>query len=160
MTASTDDMERPTRNGSSAPGLRDFEALTPDPRYRSVDTVDPAVALTIPASSRYLRLARLTAAGLAGDLGFPVEAVEDLRVAVDELCAALIDGVDDDTSLHLTYAEVDGGLEISGRCAAAGAAPITLDTVARELLNILADAYALETTGDERTFQLRKQPGS
>jgi len=160
MTAPMDDTVRNDRNGSGSPGLRDFGSLSPDPRNRSVDTAAPAVTLSIPASSRYLRLARLTASGLAGDLGFPVEAIEDLRVAVDELCAALIDGIDDATSLHLTYAEIDGGLEIAGRCDATGAAPVALDVVARELLTILADTYVLETVSDERTFLLRKHPGS
>ena len=34
------------------------------------------VRLVIPARARYLRLARLTAAGIAGDLGFGLEAVK------------------------------------------------------------------------------------
>ena len=34
----------------------------------------------------YLRLVRLTAAGLASRLGFTFDEVEDLRIAVDELC--------------------------------------------------------------------------
>ncbi len=120
----------------------------------------PSVELVIPSSPRYLRLARLTAAGLAGDLGFGVEAIEDLRVSIDELCAALIDGLDDTAALALTYREVDGSLEVEGRCPANGAGRPELDAVATELLAILADSYALDVDGDDRTFRLRKQSGS
>ena len=49
------------------------------------------IRLSIPAELRFLRIARLTAAGIAGDLGFGLQDVEDLRVAVDEMCAALIE---------------------------------------------------------------------
>ena len=37
----------------------------------------------------FLRLARVTAAGLAGRLGFSFDEVEDLRLAIDELCFGL-----------------------------------------------------------------------
>ncbi len=120
----------------------------------------PAVELVIPAAPRYLRLARLTAAGLAGDLGFPVDAIEDLRVSVDELCAAVIEGLDSSASLRLTYRETNGALEIAGRCPANGAAVPELDAVARELLAILAETYELGANDGERTFLLRTHAGS
>jgi serine/threonine-protein kinase RsbW len=48
------------------------------------------VDLTIPSGADLLVLARLTAATVASRAGFDVEEVEDLRLAVDELCVALI----------------------------------------------------------------------
>jgi serine/threonine-protein kinase RsbW len=48
------------------------------------------VGLTIPSGADLLVLARLTAATVASRAGFDVEEVEDLRLAVDELCVALI----------------------------------------------------------------------
>ena len=53
-----------------------------------VDAV--AVQLDIPASGDLLTLARLTAATLAARSAFTVEEVEDLRLAVDELCLPLL----------------------------------------------------------------------
>lgn len=42
------------------------------------------IELTIPASSEWVRVARLTVAGVASRLPFPVDAVEDIKLAVSE----------------------------------------------------------------------------
>ena len=42
------------------------------------------IELTIPASSEWVRVARLTVAGVASRLPFPVDAVEDIKLAVTE----------------------------------------------------------------------------
>ncbi len=47
------------------------------------------VRLSVPAMPEFLRLARVTAAGLASRLGFSFDEVEDLRLAIDELCYGL-----------------------------------------------------------------------
>jgi len=117
---------------------------------------EPTVRLVIPASARFLRLARLTAAGLAGDLGYRVDAIEDLRVAADELCAAIINGAAPGTELSLTYREITGGLLIEGACVSNGDEVPQLQGVARELVEILADEYWLGCDEGERRFRLIK----
>jgi serine/threonine-protein kinase RsbW len=117
---------------------------------------DPEVHLVIPASSRYLRLARLTAAGLAGDLGYPVDAIEDLRIAVDELCAAIIEDTAIPTTLELTYREAEGSLVVEGTCRARSTNAPDLHSVARELLNMLADEYSIGAIDGHRNFRLVK----
>ena len=44
----------------------------------------------MPATPEFVRLARVTAAGLASRLGFTFDDVDDLRLAIDELCFGLI----------------------------------------------------------------------
>ena len=44
----------------------------------------------MPASPDLLRVARLTAAGLANRVGFNVDEVEDVKIALDELCFSLL----------------------------------------------------------------------
>ena len=114
------------------------------------------VRLVIPAQARFLRLARLTAAGIAGDLGFGLEAIEDLRVAVDEAAAILIEGAGDTAEIELVYRATDGGLVIEGSCENPGAEP-EIHPVARELLAMTADDYSVYSTGDVISFRLLKR---
>ncbi len=114
------------------------------------------VRLVIPAQPRFLRLARLTAAGIAGDLGFGLEAIEDLRVAVDEASAILMEGAGDGAEIELVYRAVDGGLIIEGSCENPGAEP-EIHPVARELLAMTADDHSVYCTGDVISFRLLKR---
>ena len=61
-----------------------------------------SVELSIPVQADLVVLARLTAATVAGRAGFGVEDIEDLRLAVEELCLSLVGGAKDGR-LHLTY---------------------------------------------------------
>lgn len=114
------------------------------------------VRLVIPARARFLRIARLTAAGIAGDLGFGLDAIEDLRVAVDEVCAVLIDAAIGDAELELVYRATDEGLVIEGSCTNSGAVP-DLHPVAQELLAMTADDYSVYAAGDVVSFRLVKR---
>jgi serine/threonine-protein kinase RsbW len=111
------------------------------------------ITLTLPAEVRFLRVARLTAAGIAGDLGFALQEVDDLRVAIDELCAVVIDGAAPTAELELRYLVDEDCLEIDGRCRSAGKPP-ELHPVAAELLRMTADAYELAGDGESRSFRL------
>jgi len=117
---------------------------------------DSPVRLVIPARPRYLRLARLTAAGIAGDSGFGLEAIEDLRVAVDEVCAILIEGAPEDAEIELVYRTTADGLVIEGACPSPGTEP-ELHPVARELLAMTADDYSVYAAGDVVSFRLLKR---
>ena len=111
--------------------------------------------MTIPADVRFLRVARLTAAGIAGDLGFGLQDLEDLRVAVDELCAVLMDGAPPTVEFELRYLIHEGSLEILGRCPAVGELP-ALHPVAAELLRMTADGFEISGDGQGRSFRLVK----
>jgi serine/threonine-protein kinase RsbW len=122
---------------------------------------EATVRLTIPARSRYLRLARLTAAGIAGDLGFGLQAVEDVRVAVDEACAILIDGCEpaghERHELELRYGIAGDKLLIEGRAPCSdGDAEIHVHPVARELLEMTTDEHELTVADGGRRFRIVK----
>lgn len=50
------------------------------------------VELIMPAGSDLLVLARLAVANIASRSGFDIEEIDDLRLAVDELCLSVLDG--------------------------------------------------------------------
>ncbi len=114
-----------------------------------------SLSLTIPTAPAYLRHVRVLAATVADDLGFDVEAIESLRIAVDELCALAIGDVGDPSAtLTLTMVAEDGGLLLEGRCGPISTDP-QVDPIAAQLIRAGADEYALRREGDDCVFSLR-----
>ena len=131
--------------------------MTDSSRNQSVHTDDGRhIRLAIPADVRFLRVARLTAAGVAGDLGFGLQAIEDLRVAIDELCVVVIEHADPGAELELEYEIGDDQLIIVGRCPGSGGDP-QVHPVAAELLRMTADEYEVAGDGSGRSFRLIKR---
>ncbi len=44
------------------------------------------ISLSLPTKSEYVSIARLTASVVANNMGFDIEAIEDIKVAVGEAC--------------------------------------------------------------------------
>jgi len=72
------------------------------------------VDLTVPASSEHLRILRLVSASLAASLGHDVDRLDDLRIAVDELCSLLIEHAPPSARLRLTLCGEQGHLVAEG----------------------------------------------
>ncbi len=118
----------------------------------------PAVAdeieLTIPARAELLSLARMTVAAVAARADFDLEGIEDLRLAIDELCSRLVrpaggDEAGDPGVLRLRFRWADGELEVT--CRLHGAPPTPVDDQERYLsdriLEALVDAHGAEEAG-------------
>jgi serine/threonine-protein kinase RsbW len=48
--------------------------------------MNATIGLTIPAKAEYLHIVRLTLFGIASNIGFSFEQIEDMKVAVSEAC--------------------------------------------------------------------------
>lgn len=99
------------------------------------------VTLGFAADQAYLRVARLTAAGLAADVGLSVHEIDDLSLAVDELTAALI--AVGDGEISLTMAADDRGVVVEGVTTASGSAE--LDTIASNIVTQASDRFRLDS---------------
>src|ERR1700690_2620745 len=73
----------------------------------------PFVEFRIPADAAYVRIARLTAGDMGGRAGFSVDELDDVRLAVDEMCATLISA--GGPVLELRMQARDRALVIEGR---------------------------------------------
>lgn len=123
-----------------------------------MSTTAEEVRLTMPAVPQLLRVARLTAAGLAGRLGFNFDEIEDVKIAVDELCFALVGTKGRDGDLTVTYRLLPDALEIEGRGAFGGAhVDITPSELSAQILAAVVDEHELTRDGEELRFWLRKQ---
>jgi hypothetical protein len=120
---------------------------------------DHSVTLRFPASSERVRLARTMVAVLADEAGFDYDDVEDLRIAVDELCFALIDSCGPEASVELTADTEPGVVEVQGVCVGDIAPPAERSApseITRQILATVIDSYELVLDGDEPCFRFVK----
>lgn len=71
------------------------------------------VLLAVPAMPEFLRLVRVTAAGLGSRLGFSYDQVEDLRLAIDELCFGLTGANGRPGTVQVRFVLHDDALEVT-----------------------------------------------
>jgi hypothetical protein len=74
---------------------------------------EPPVTLTLPADPRSIRLIRTITTAVAGQLEVPLDAVEELRIAVAEACNRLLSSSDGATMLRLRLWPADELLTIA-----------------------------------------------
>ena len=115
------------------------------------------VRLMVPAAAEYLRLVRLTAAGLASRMGFTFDEVEDLRIAVDELCFLLV-GTSDGGSrkMELRYTAGPDSITIEGEADVDGPPPQPSE-LSSQILGALVDEHEVNGHGTTVHFRLVKR---
>lgn len=102
------------------------------------------VTLTFPAAVELVRLARLVASGLAAHAGLTVDDIEDLRIAVDELCALVVQHAVVDAEVCLVFDSSDAAMQVEVRAPAGSSGrPFALDELSGHILNAAADEHHL-----------------
>ncbi len=126
------------------------------------------IELSFPASEDLVVLARFTAATVAVRAGFDVEEIEDLRLAVDELCVSLgpigegasvkmtFGWVDDTVTVACTLEEPGGG----PRRHPADTAPAPASDLSEQLLAALVDDHGREVRHGRLSAWMTKRRGS
>src|SRR5881398_2260951 len=71
------------------------------------------VTIKLPAAGAYLSVLRTATAGLAARLDFTLDEIEDLRIAVDEACAILLQQAVPGSVLSCVFRLVDDSLEVT-----------------------------------------------
>ena len=117
------------------------------------------VRLSIPASPEFLRLARLAAAGMASRMGFTYDEVEDLRIAIDELCFSLVGTAGRPGSIVLRYWMEPDSLVVEGVGQfedGMGVSPV-LSPLSQQILRAVVDEHDLTIGKDGPEFRLVKR---
>jgi serine/threonine-protein kinase RsbW len=122
------------------------------------------VVLTFPARGDLVVLARLVTSAISTRVGFDIEELEDLRLAVGELCLLALQGSDArHGDLRLEFTVSGESLDIA--CTLAGAAPANgapgpevdeADQLSEQILAALVDAYGREQSDGSVRAWLRK----
>lgn len=116
-----------------------------------------AVVIEFPARREYLLLARTVVMSVATTLALDYETCEDLRLGVDELCAALIEGADSGGALRLELEADEASLRVTGTTRTEDASrTIELDPIARQIIHTVGDRVELRSDGAEHRFLLEK----
>ena len=104
------------------------------------------VDIEIPLHTRHASTVRAVAAAVCADLGFSVDAIDDLRLGVNEAVALLSDvDATPDARLKITFEAGDEAVTV--RCSRRGVddelEPDDLDVLARRILDAVVDEYGI-----------------
>jgi serine/threonine-protein kinase RsbW len=118
------------------------------------------VLLEIPASGAYLSVVRAAATGLAAELQFTYEQIDDLRIAVDEACTQLLARRGSATTLQLAYHLADHELRVDVSIQAADRGDrVDKDSFAWQILTAMTDEVAEQSEADRLCLSFRKAGG-
>jgi serine/threonine-protein kinase RsbW len=118
------------------------------------------VHLEIPASGAYLAVVRAAATGLAAQLQFTYEQIDDLRIAVDEACTQLLARRGSATTLQVDYHMVDSELRVDVSIEAADRGdPLPRDTFAWQILTAITDEVSEQAQSGRLALSFRKAGG-
>jgi len=111
------------------------------------------VELRFPGSAEFLRLARLATADAGSRAGLSVDEIEDLRIAVSELCA-MVGG--DEVEITLVFRNRDGALYVEG---SGGPSVVEGENaeMAQALVAAVVDEYELRADTGRTGFSIVKR---
>ena len=123
---------------------------------------ESAISLTVPADKSMMLVIRLTTAGVLARARLTVDAIDDMKMAVEEACTLMISQQCPPGALCVEFFRKDAGLEIHVHSVAehpclCGMDPAELDVV-RAILCSLADAAEIDyQDGKIRNILLTKE---
>jgi serine/threonine-protein kinase RsbW len=116
--------------------------------------VGEVVRLSVPGALEYVRVVRLTAAAVAARLGFDVDEIEDVRVAVDELASVVIEA-GSGAEITFTFSNLGDTFVVDG------SAPVSrqpaLDDLSRQILSVVVDDFEISATDGTAQFRATKR---
>jgi serine/threonine-protein kinase RsbW len=116
------------------------------------------VELRLPADSAYVSVLRTTTAGLAARLDFPIDDIEDLRIAVGEASAMVLPEAEDGSDLLCLFYLKSGELTVKVEVTSTHPVDPDYDSLAWQVLRTLATSAEAQTVGDRFSVSLTMQP--
>ena len=110
---------------------------------RSTEDLTGPVDLTVPARSEHLRVLRLVATSVGASLDLDVDQLDDLRIAIDDLCSMLIEDAPEEARLHLSLQGRRGHLAAEGSVTG-GSGLTVIDPISQLILDGLDIEWATD----------------
>jgi hypothetical protein len=141
-------LPRATQQESAGPGLAARGAAGPDEADHLV------VELRLPPAAEFLRLARYAAADAATRAGLGIDAIDDVRLAVSELCTLLTGS---DAPIVLRFAATTTGVVVEGEGAPGPQLVGENGELAQTLVEAVVDEYRFDVVGKRAQFRVTKR---
>ena len=121
------------------------------------------IHLEVPTTPDLLRLVRVVASGVASRLGFSIDEVDDVRLAVDELCWTVASKAGPSSMLAVRFVIQGSAFTVEGRLRPGPGEPAdggSLSALSERILQTLVADYALlePKDGQGAGFRMRTKP--
>jgi serine/threonine-protein kinase RsbW len=119
-----------------------------------------SVVVSVPARADFVHVLRSVTASVAARLDFPYDAIDDLRLAVDEACAQLLAVGSDGSELTLRMAPTATGLDVVAAIdigVGSWPPPDAEESLAWRLITALADEARFERADDRPAVRFTKR---
>ena len=119
------------------------------------------VTLCIPTRLEFVPIARVTAASYATRLGFDIDEVEDIRIAIDELASVLIES-GDGHDLILSFATLADAVRLNGKTTMPPPNNVvpSLDRITEQILGAVVDEFSFSIELDVLHFAATRRRAS
>jgi len=111
-----------------------------------------SITMSFPSAPEYLRLARLATADAASRAGFDYEEIDDVRIAVSELCSVFSGS---DSAITLEFTCDQGALTVEGHAATKG--PVEVSHLSGVIIAAVVDEHDITTEHGTSRFRLVKR---
>ena len=101
--------------------------------------MESVVELSIPAQTSHVALIRSATAAICAGADFTVDDLDDLRLAVDEACAVVINDAPPGARIDASWRVRGHAVTIELRCPSSSGAPVATSTFAWTVLAALVD---------------------
>src|SRR3954447_4262949 len=118
-----------------------------------MDEKYPFIEFRIPPDPAYVRIARLAAGDMGGRVGFSIDELDDVRLAVDEMCAVLIGTGASVIDVRMQARERT--LIVEGRAPDARSEMVASE-LSEMLLGALVDSCVFSVRGREACVEMQK----
>jgi anti-sigma regulatory factor (Ser/Thr protein kinase) len=121
------------------------------------DPSDDVVRLSFPARPGFLRLSRINVTTFGSELGFTVDELDDLRLAVDEAVHWLLRDENPSDTVLLELREVAHGVELRATRSGTALPDQPVGDLIHAILGATVDGYELQEDPTGRTVVLSKR---
>lgn len=139
-----------------------YEPRRKDPRVPQEDipsepvtTGSSTVEIRTAASASLIPTVRAVASDLAARADFDLDAISDLRMAVDEACATLVGLAAPGSALRCTFDVRGDGIDVSAEVQAVAGASLPTGSFGWRVLQTLADQVSVETPEGSSALRIR-----